>query len=75
MIPVFINNDNNNQKFDLMILREHREAVLWNCILFFQNEKLPYDFILPFEDWELKYQYDKNNEPLYAKEVYNINEI
>ena len=69
-------NDSNNQKFDLMILREHRENVLWNWILFFyQRHKLPYDFLLPFEDWELKYQYDKNHESLLVKEVDDINEI
>ena len=68
-------NDNNSQKFDLMILREHREAVLWNWILFFQRYKLPYDFILPFEDWEQKYEYDKNNEFLIVKEVYDLKEI
>ena len=57
-----LENDNNSQKFDLMILREHREAILWNCVLFFQRYHLPYDFILPFEDLELKYNYESVNE-------------
>jgi hypothetical protein len=61
-------NLDNGQKFDLMIMREHRTNVLWNCILLFQITKLPYDFILPFEDMELKFKYDKVHRHLQIKD-------
>lgn len=68
-------NEQNSQKFDLMILREHREAVLWNCILFFKHYGLPFDFILPFEDLEQKYTYETVNADNRIKEVYSADEI
>jgi len=54
--------------FDLMILREHRANLLWNCILQFKMNELPFDFILPFEDTDIKFKYDKNNKQYQIKD-------
>lgn len=70
-----LDNDKNTQKFDLMIFREHRETLLWNCVLLFKHYELPYDFILPFEDSEPKYIYDKVNEHTKVREVLSVDEI
>ena len=58
-----------------MILREHRESILLNCLLFFKTYGLPFDFILPFEDFEVKNAYDRTNKHNKITEIFSENKI
>ena len=44
--------DDEKNSFDMMILRETQKEIFWHCIFYFIDGKLPYDFILSYEDNE-----------------------
>jgi len=48
----FNSSSDENEDFDLMILRMQRCKLFWHCIYYFTDNSLPFDFILPYEDTE-----------------------
>jgi len=36
--------------FDLAILRNQQKPNLWNCVFYFIENDLPYDFLFPYVD-------------------------
>lgn len=42
----------------MQVLREEC-TIFWNCIYYFNEHGLPFDFILPYEDVSIKENFDK----------------
>jgi|LakMenEpi03Aug12_release.lakeMendotaPanAssembly.Ray.scaffolds.fasta_scaffold68207_7 hypothetical protein len=43
----------------MQVLREDNDTIFWNCIYYFNEHGLPFDFILPYEDKSIVDNFNK----------------
>ena len=59
----------NNQRLDMLEIREKYSEIFWHCMFYFIKKGIPYDFILPYELFEST-RGAINNDLDQASEVY-----